>query len=43
MIPAGTFDYKALSFELGIAKPDTKIFEALQKQSGISAQETIMI
>ena len=43
MIPAWTFDYKALSFEVGTAKPDTKIFEELQKQSGISPQETIMI
>jgi FMN phosphatase YigB (HAD superfamily) len=33
MISKETFDYKALSFELGVAKPDTKIFETLQQKS----------
>ena len=33
MISKKTFDYKALSFELGVAKPDPKIFEALQAKS----------
>ena len=43
MISKGTFDYKALSFELGVAKPDTKIFETLQQKSWISPNETVMI
>ncbi len=43
MIPADTFDYKALSFDVWFTKPDTKIFETLQQQSGISPNETIMI
>ena len=43
MISKETFDYKALSFEIGTAKPDTKIFETLQEKSWISPKETVMI
>lgn len=43
IIPADTFDYKALSFELGVSKPDKQIFDSLRYQSGISADQTVMI
>lgn len=43
MIDKDIFDYKALSFETGLLKPNPAIFEHVLKQSKIQPNEAIMV
>jgi len=37
------FDYKILSYEVGLRKPEKEIFQLLQKQSWIKPEEMLMV
>lgn len=43
LIPKNTFDYKVLSYEVGMQKPDRKIFDHLKIISWYSSDEIVMV
>lgn len=43
LIPKDTFDYTILSYELGIKKPDKKIFDYLKHVSWYTSEEIVMV
>ena len=43
LIPKDAFDYKILSYEVGMKKPDRKIFDHLKKISWYKSDEIVMV